>query len=210
MLADAILFDLDGTLWDAIDGILISWNKVIDSYGGIRPPITREEQTGLMGLQMDEIGRRLFQNEPPEKQTIYMNACMAEEQKYLEEHGGILYPKLRETLMLLRRKYKLCIASNCQCGYIDAFLHAHHMEDLFDDFICYGDTKQSKGKNIQILVNRNGFQKPVYVGDTAGDQQAAGESGVPFIFAAYGFGHVDHCDVQIDRFEDLVKLFEYN
>ena len=29
MKTDGILFDLDGTLWDAVEGILAAWNQVI-------------------------------------------------------------------------------------------------------------------------------------------------------------------------------------
>lgn len=48
------------------------------------------------------------------------------ENGYLEEKGGVLFPKLRETLEQLKEKYRLFIVSNCQNGYIEAFIKAHH------------------------------------------------------------------------------------
>ncbi|EGW40234.1 putative hydrolase [Desulfosporosinus sp. OT] len=56
------------------------------------------------------------------------------EQVYLEEHGGMLYPKLEETLETLAQNYKLFIVSNCQDGYIQAFFKAHSLDKYFSDF----------------------------------------------------------------------------
>ena len=203
---DAILFDLDGTLWDSVDGILLTWNRVISSEPGLRKPIDRAEQETLMGLQMDEIAQRLFPDQPPARQRALMEACMQAENEYLYHHGGILYPDLKETLTALHVKYPLYIISNCQSGYIEAFLHAHRLESLFDGFLCYGDTGKGKAKNIQTVVLANGIQHPVYVGDTLGDQNASEQAGVPFIYAAYGFGESTRWAARIQRFSDLLAL----
>ncbi len=32
MKAEAILFDLDGTMWNAVDGILRTWNEVVANH----------------------------------------------------------------------------------------------------------------------------------------------------------------------------------
>lgn len=32
---DSIIFDLDGTLWDSTDELLLAWNKVLDKYDEI-------------------------------------------------------------------------------------------------------------------------------------------------------------------------------
>ena len=53
MECDGILFDLDGTLWDSVDGILKTWNQVIENHNWFRPAITRQEQESVMGMQMD-------------------------------------------------------------------------------------------------------------------------------------------------------------
>lgn len=208
MKVDSIIFDLDGTLWDSVDGVLYTWNTVIDRHPELRPHITREEQESLMGLQMDQIAQALFKNESQERQMGLMDECCQEENRYLEIHGGNLYPKLRETLELLGRKHRLFIVSNCQKGYIEAFLTAHKLWDVFEGRLCFGDTGKSKGENIAELVNRYGLNAPIYVGDTEGDHQSAVSAGIPFVFASYGFGDVSACDVKIERFEDLISLFE--
>lgn len=207
MKIDSILFDLDGTLWDAVDAIVATWNTVLARHPGLREPITRGEQEAVMGLQMDEIASRLFPNEPPARQMALMEECVIEENKYLYAHGGTLYPGVVETLEQLHQKYPLYIVSNCQSGYIETFLHAHNLEPHFDGFICYGDTKLSKGENNRLLIQRYDLKHPIYVGDTAGDQKSAKDAEIPFVYAAYGFGHPDIYDAKISSFAELQTLF---
>lgn len=205
MRTDGILFDLDGTLWDSVDQVILTWNRVIARHPGLRPPITRPEQEALMGLQMDEISRRVFPQEPPERQAALMEECVQEENQYLAQHGAMLYPSVPETLERLGQDHPLFIVSNCQAGYIEAFLQAHRLSHLFTGHLCYGDTGRSKGENIRTVVERFGLKHPVYVGDTQGDRDAAALAEVPFIHAAYGFGRIDH-PVSVKNFSELTDI----
>ncbi len=204
---DGILFDLDGTLWDSVDGILLTWNQVLERHHWFRPPITRQEQENVMGMQMDDIARRLFPGHPFSQQMAYMEECMELENSYLRVHGGILYPDVEETLQALNRKHPLCIVSNCQKGYIEAFLEAHHLEKYFCDHLSFGDTGRSKGENNREIIARNGFEHPVYVGDTQGDRQSAQDAGIPFVYAAYGFGTVTDYAAKAEHFDELKDIF---
>lgn len=208
MYADGIIFDLDGTLWDSTPEILTTWQLVLDRHPGLRAPITAEELQGLMGLPMTEIARRLFPKEDAETQMALMNECCQVENEYLAEHGARLYPDLINTLQKLKESHKLFIVSNAQSGYIEAFLTAHKLWELFDDHLAFGDTGNSKGENNLEVIRRNGLKHPVYVGDTQGDLQSAIDAGIPFIFCAYGFGSAAHYDEKIDRFSDLADLFQ--
>ena len=55
-------------------------------------------------------------------------------------------------------------------------------------------------------MERNGVTKAVYVGDTQGDMEASEQAGLPFVWAAYGFGKPAHWDKRIDHFTDLLRL----
>ena len=204
---DGILFDLDGTLWDSVDGILKTWNQVIEKHNWFRPVITRQEQESVMGMQMDEIARKLFPGYPFSQQMAYMDECMELENAYLRVHGGILYPDVEETLKALQEKHKLCIVSNCQKGYIEAFLAAHHLESYFCDHLSFGDTGRTKGENNREIIARNGFRQPVYVGDTQGDRKSALDAGIPFVYAAYGFGSVTDYAAKAETFAELKEIF---
>ena len=48
------------------------------------------------------------------------------------------------------------------------------------------------------------MENPVYVGDTTGDKESADYGGIPFIYAAYGFGNVEGADYTINDFKELL------
>lgn len=206
MEIDSIIFDLDGTLWDSIAGICKAWQIVLANYPNITKTVTPEDMQGCMGLPMDEIGKKLFPDLDEAMQRKLMKEFCAAEQVYLEEHGGILYPKVEETLENLSKKYKLFIVSNCQDGYIQAFFKAHNLNKYFSDFECWGVTGLSKGETNKIIMARNKLKKPIYVGDTDGDAQSAKAAEIPFVYARYGFGEVEEYDDVIDHFEELLTL----
>ena len=62
-------------------------------------------------------------------------------------------------------------------------------------------------ENIKALVERNGIAKPLYIGDTQGDCDEAHRAGVPFAFAAYGFGSCSNPDLSFDSFNTIVDYF---
>lgn len=206
-ITDGMIFDLDGTLWDATKAICDTWNIVLSNYPGIREPITIRELKGCMGMLLDDISRKLFPDEGPELQKELITKCCELEVEYLSEYGANLYPMLEETLSVLSEKYKLYIVSNCQSGYIESFFKGHGLKEYFDDYICAGDTGMEKGNNIKLIINRNNLKNSVYVGDTTGDLKSARIAGIPFVYAEYGFGSVNEYEYIIHEFTDLRKLF---
>lgn len=58
---DSLIFDLDGTLWDATEGIRQSWNHILEHNDKVkRDPISVEELGSCMGLVMYDIAAKLF------------------------------------------------------------------------------------------------------------------------------------------------------
>lgn len=203
-----ILFDLDGTLWDSGEGVALSWNSALKSLNRTER-LTTERVHSLMGKTGAEIARILFPEEPPEGAERILHACMEEENAWLSRHGGRLYEGLEETLQALKAQgFFLAIVSNCQEGYIEAFLQAHRLAPLFDDIENYGRTGLDKAGNIRLVAERNGLDRAWYVGDTMGDYEAAAAAGLPFIHAAYGFGTVPEGTPAIREIRELKDLPE--
>ena len=204
MKKKAIIFDLDGTLWDSAQAVVDSWNEKIQFFPDIDYYITLEQMYGYMGKTMEEIGLAFFNTVSKERALELLKICMDYENLYIEEHGGVLFEGLEETLAALKEEYFLAIVSNCQEGYIEAFLKHHKLEKYFDDTENYGRTKRCKGDNIKLLVERNNIDA-VYVGDTMGDYDATMQAGLPFIHAAYGFGTVPEGTAKVDDIRELPK-----
>lgn len=200
----AVLFDLDGTLWDSVARITPAWNRVLAAYG---VQVTTPRLRSLMGKTAEEFAAALLPEETPERGLAAVDACCREELIDLAAWGGTLYPGLAETLSALGERYALYIISNCQEGYIETFLDAHGFRDRFAGFLDHS-TGLSKGGNIRLLCAREGLHRAVYVGDTHGDELAAREGGVPFLHAAYGFGEAEAPDGTVRSLAELPGAVE--
>jgi phosphoglycolate phosphatase len=204
----AIIFDLDGTLWDSTGCILDIWNSVIDRHDEVPYRITKEQTEQCMGKTMEEVGELLFPELPLEARAALIDEMGNEEVVYLREHGAILYEGLEEVLKELSQEHPLFVVSNCQDGYVEAFMHAHKLESYFTDIEMSGRTGMAKGHNIKLLLERNHISSAVYVGDTAGDEKATRFAGLPFIYAKYGFGEVVAPDAVIESIRELPECIK--
>ena len=156
---DSIIFDLDGTLWSSAKAISEAWGLVLQKHENIeKKEVTEEELYSCMGLPMYDIAAKLFPSLAENIRNQLMDELCEFENGYLEKRGGVLYDGLEETLAQLQENYKLYIVSNCQDGYIEAFIKAHHMEKYFEDTECWGRTRLSKGESNKILIARNHLQ----------------------------------------------------
>ncbi|WP_294412554.1 HAD family hydrolase [uncultured Ruminococcus sp.] len=203
-----LIFDMDGTLWDSSENVAASWIEKIRELGIDMPDITKEDVMGVMGLTMDKIADIIFKGFSKEKRMELLDACCLHENDYLRDHGGELYPDLEKTLVKLSESYGLYIVSNCQKGYIEAFLEHYGFDRYFADIECYGNNLKEKGDNIALLAKRNELDKAWYVGDIQGDYDATMKAGLDFIHSAYGFGTIRQTVPELKQFSDLPDLME--
>lgn len=122
MKKQGIIFDMDGTLWDSAANVAESWNEAIRQDGRLNKALTEADIKGVMGKTMDVIAKLLFPEISEKEQETLLAECCRIENDYLREHGGVLYPDLEDTFKELKKTYELYIVSNCQKGYIEAFL----------------------------------------------------------------------------------------
>ena len=199
-----IIFDMDGTLWDSAENVALAWNEAVG-----KSMFTERDIKSVMGMTMTSIAERLFPNETQEKRREFLVNCCECENKFLRERGGRLFPNTVGTLeKLFERGHKLFIVSNCQSGYIEAFLDYYKLGGLFTDKLCWGDNEHEKWENIKLIMERNGLSEALYVGDTQGDCDSAYKAEARFAHAAYGFGEVNRCDHKINDISELLDIVE--
>lgn len=199
--ADSIIFDMDGTLWDAVDSYAVIWNVTLDQMGIPHKHVTREDLLLLMGSYLDEILAKLIPN--VEQRGPLLEKVMINEAEMMPTLGGTLYPDVKATIPLLARDYKLFMVSNCGVRGLENFVEYNGLQPYFIDLLSHGSTGKSKAENIRTLIERYDLASPVYVGDTQSDCNSAHAAGVPFIWTEYGFGKVDDYDASISKFNEF-------
>ena len=202
-----VMFDLDGTLWDSAQSVAESWNEIFAARDASLPMLTAEDIHRVMGMTMKEIAETLQPGMDPAWRDTVFDECCRHEVDYLYEHPGVLFPRLQETLEALRDDgYTMAIVSNCQRGYVESFLHGSGLGSLFADYEEWERTGLPKGENIRLVMERNGYTRAVYIGDTRKDEEAARVAGIPFIHAAYGFGDAEAPEGVIGDISELPAL----
>ena len=213
MKFDSIILDVDGTIWNTTGIVADAWNLAFDKYFPQVPHVTAEILKGQFGKPMDVIADNLFPMLSKDEKKLLMEKCCEMEQAALMENTkDIAYDGVIETIKKLSQKIPVFIVSNCQSGYIEVVMEKNGIAEYIKDFECFGNTGLLKDQNIRLIIERNNLKAAAYVGDTQGDYEACKKAGVPFIWAAYGFGRPDTDDyfARIEKFTDLEALLQKN
>ena len=203
---DSLIFDLDGTLWDALDTYLASWNEGVKAEN-LNRIFTRADLHHVMGWERSAVLNHMFPGTSKERQEEIYHTINEFRIKLMPEMGGVLYDGVREGLMKLADKYRLLIVSNCPKNLIVEFMKWADIEQYITDEMAHGVNSMPKHHNIKLLIDKHNLQNPVYIGDTHGDSIETRKAGLPFVLLTYGFGTSDDYDLKFDDFESLTNYF---
>ena len=207
MRFDAVIFDIDGTLWDSCEGVQQSWQEsLLRHYGSDDAPDLSQVRS-IMGLGPDEIALKLFSRFGTRAREVF-DTISEDECAWLAVHGADVYPGVLEGLRALAQTRRLFLVSNCQRGYLEAFLAANALEGLFEDGLSTGITGLAKPDNLKKMKREHALSRAVFVGDTRSDENAAREASCSFIHAAYGFGKTESPDAVLRSFAELPAVLE--
>lgn len=200
---DSLIFDMDGTLWDAVDTYCRIWNETYRRMG-VESRVTRRQLIECMGYPIDRIVTMIA---PPDidRERFYRELARTDDD-LMPRLGGRLYPGVERVLPELAARYRLFMVSNCGARGLEYFLTYTGLTPWFTDTLSFGQTHLPKEGNIRILCERYSLKSPVYIGDTAGDCRSAHAAGIPMIHARYGFGKCSEAEYSIDCFSDLEPL----
>lgn len=206
----AIIFDLDGTLWDSTIPVAECWTLVGREIIDPEFKLDKEFLAAQMGKTMQEIKDNIQKsfNVGDKEINAFADVCFQKEVEYLLSHPGSPYKDVEQTFLELKENgYKVFICSNCQKGYIETFLNVID-KSLVDDYICFGDTLSPKYVSISKIIGRNCIDFAIYVGDTEKDKEAAEKAKIDFIYANYGFGKLENCRHSISSLDELLPLIK--
>ena len=202
---DAIIFDMDGTLWNALDSYARIWNVCMREFA-ISGQIEAADLLRYMGFSIEEIfSHGIIQTPPNLNRHLFLKRLEEIEDEMMPTLGGVLYPGVADGLKTLSRHFTLMLQSNCSAKGLVNFMHFTHTHAFFRDYLSWGMNQQPKSVNIRLLMERNGISRAVYVGDTGSDCRHAHDAGIPFVYMNYGFGTCDDADLEFSSFPQFVN-----
>lgn len=203
---DSLIFDMDGTLWDAVGMYQEIWNRALRAQN-IQRTVSREELMQYMGKSIFVIIDGLFPELSKEEAEAFLEEIQRQNIAIVPEMKADIYPGVQEGLARLKEKYPLFLLSNCEKDGLVNFMNYSKTHELIVDYMEHGQNLMPKCHNIQLLAQKHGLKSPMYVGDTDSDSKEAQTAGVPFVFVTYGFGKTDNYQLKFDSFPELVDYF---
>lgn len=209
MNIESLIFDIDGTLWDSRALVAEGYNIQLKAEGYQALCVDAQILRPLFGKTMRDIADVILAKVPQPERYALMERCMDTENRYLAENEcRIGYPGVKETLETLSQHYRLFIVSNAQCGYPELCMEKLGIGHLIEGHLCFGDTGTEKGETILELMRRHNLSSAAYIGDTQGDYEATLVAGIPFIWAAYGFGSPENAAGKIRDIRHLPLVLD--
>ena len=205
-----VVFDLDGTLIDTLEGITKSVNDTL-SVLNKKSDYTKSEIASFIGHGARRLFYLSYQGDFTEDEfSLYL--------KYYEkdQYVSSLYPHVHEVLKELNKKdIKIIIFSN-KPNEILQKLVSNKLSDIKLEFIQGQDKNYPPKPDVtllrKILNSLNLDPKDgIYVGDSDVDTYTARNIGMPSIILSYGYGDKkliseSKPDYYIDDFSDIIKL----
>jgi phosphoglycolate phosphatase len=206
MRNDALIFDIDGTLWDASATSSEGWNNGLASLN-IPNRISASEIRSVSGQPFETCIELLLPGLLAQHREL-LSTLNASEMTAIKKKGGTFYKDAIESLYTLSKEYKIYIVSNCQSWYLELFLEFSKIRDILSGWDCHGASGLSKAEMIHRLIRIHGLKNPMYIGDTEGDESAARSAGIDFIHVSWGFGKSREGNRSVNTFSELAEYLK--
>jgi phosphoglycolate phosphatase len=204
-----LLFDLDGTISDPLDGIARSFNYALSYYGYEEIPVSDLAQ--YVGPPLDESIKTITGI----NDNIEMNAFIS---KYRERYSAVgfsenrLYPGIRESIEdLSNQNIPMAICTSKRQDFAERILKLFGISHHFR-FVSGGDIGMQKWQQIGSLIDSGSIDyNCIMIGDRAVDLSAAHKNGIKSAGVLWGYGSRTELEMQspiclLSQPSDLLKL----
>lgn len=183
-----LLFDLDGTLSDPLDGVARSFNYALSFYGYEEIPLA--DFARYIGPPLDESFATITGSNDPVELKAFVSKCR-ERYSDVGFAENRLYPGIRESIEdLASKNIPLAICTSKRQDFAEKILSHFDIRDHFR-FISGGDVGIQKWQQIESLIDDGSIDKRcIMIGDRAVDLTAAHKNGIRSAGVLWGTVHV--------------------
>ena len=190
----SVVVDLDGTIIDSVPLVQVIVSQVRERLveeGLEIPYMDVNRLREAMGTPGSQYLARLWSG--LDAYTLeYANSLYGEMERKVPFSAYVKpYPGILSSLSKLRRiGYKLVLATNASRSYMNRCIEIVCGDDLFVSRFAEDDapTNHIKCEVIRRLLRHMSNDRICMIGDSSSDWLASSETGVRFVFAAYGYG----------------------
>lgn len=192
---DAVVFDLDGTLAQTLEGLHLALNEALRAHGYAPVPrdLVRASMHGgfLTSVQAALGGTRAAPAGAGHEAGI-VATYRARYRELMSAHS-VVYPQVREVLAAQRhRGARLAVCSNRDEDLVHELLRALDLQEAFDTIVGMSQGLEPKPHPRLLLRSLQALgvtpARAVMVGDSAADKGCAVAAGVPLLVFDGGYG----------------------
>ncbi len=155
MKLKGIIFDGDGVLFDTEKLHVMAWKKVLSSYG---ISLNFKDFEEGIGVEDSEFLKKMKRKGKISK-NLNIEKLVEEKSKellnILDVENVKISIKIKNVLKILKRKYKIAIASNSERKFVLKVLEKLKISEYFDTIITRDDVKNPKpSPEIYLLISK--------------------------------------------------------
>ncbi|GAA4835792.1 hypothetical protein GCM10023310_11600 [Paenibacillus vulneris] len=215
---EAMIFDLDGTLFQTETLLLPAYHATFDqlraegAYSGPTPP--ESEILGSLGMLLEHIWQRVMPDTDVQVHRRADELLLDYQIQGLLRGEGRLYDGVADTLKALHEQgVRLFVASNGLESYVKNVIQHKGLGPLFEGLYSAGEFRtRSKVDLVRMLLETYNVKTAWMVGDRSSDVEAGLENGLTVIGCDYaGFrkeGELEGAHEQIGSFSELFSLLQ--
>ncbi|WP_244834657.1 HAD family phosphatase [Clostridium sp. BJN0001] len=156
----AVIFDMDGVIFDTERLYLKTWEKIFDEYGYT---MTKEIYTSVMGSGRDNVKKtflKIYGDSLPIEE-MYLKKDIMIKESIKNGEVSIKDGALEILNFLKENNIKIALATSATKKRVTLQLKLSHIEHLFDTVVCKDDIKNAKpDPEIFLKAAELLFEKP--------------------------------------------------
>lgn len=204
--AKALLFDLDGTLVDSVDDLVVAINQTLGEINA--RPLTRDEVTTFIGKgarnMVERSLRAVLSTAPQEDEVESCYRAYVQNMNALDAKYSKLLPYVLESLSSLKASgFRMAVVTNKPSVVIPSLLERFELKGFFDVVLGADSVVHPKPAPdmLQLACERLGVKpsEAFMIGDSMNDALAAQNATIPALLLKTGYN-------EGIKIEDWVKI----